>query len=80
MAEQEYRKAAQRSIRKRVGTCSCPAKEDKAVHKSISTPNLFDPASVLTEPFDNSVAHAICSLCRLSQHSFLSYSALAGYG
>ena len=44
MAEQEYRRAAQRSIRKQVGTCSCLAKEDRAVHKPISIQD------VLTRP------------------------------
>lgn len=69
MAEPEYQRPAQQSRRKRAGTCSCPAKEGRAVRKFISTQDLNDQAAVLTEPFDNSVAHAICSLCRFCQHS-----------
>lgn len=30
---------------------------------------MSDRVPVLTEPFDNSVAHAICSLSQLYQHS-----------
>ena len=70
MAEQGYRKAAQRSIRKRVETCSCPAIEDTAVHDSISTQDLPHRAVILTEPFDSSVAHAICKLCHFCQDSY----------
>lgn len=69
MAEQGYRRGARRSTRKRVGTYSCLAKEGRAVCNLIRTQDLSDRASVLTEPFDNSVAHASCSLRRTRQLS-----------
>ena len=54
-------------------------KEDRAIHETISTQNLDFGDALLTEPFDNSVAHASCKLCRIRQH-LKPLVALVGYG